>query len=85
MEDYLLPCRSAEYDYGSGICRLSKETRRTQPAAYRASIDDVDYLENQCAGPPLGRTTCDYQGYEEQDLGFPDLQTTARSREEVPI
>jgi hypothetical protein len=30
-----LPCRSAEYLRNSSICRLSTETRRTQPAAYR--------------------------------------------------
>ncbi|QQP49422.1 Putative LOC100908673 [Caligus rogercresseyi] len=30
-----LPCRSAIYDYSLQICRLSKNTRRTQPTAYR--------------------------------------------------
>ena len=30
-----LPCRSAEYDYKTRTCRMSKETRRTQPASYR--------------------------------------------------
>ena len=30
-----LPCRSAEYVYKTGTCRMSKETRRTQPASYR--------------------------------------------------
>jgi hypothetical protein len=30
-----MPCRSAEYDYVSEVCRLSRETRRSQPAAYR--------------------------------------------------
>jgi len=77
-----LPCRSAEYDYTRKVCRLSKETRRTQPAAYRASIDDVDYLENQCADDPQGRATCDYQEYADQDLGFPDLQFPATTKEE---
>ena len=35
LEAVDLPCRSAEYDYENFICRLSTETRRTQPAAYR--------------------------------------------------
>ncbi len=30
-----LPCRSAEYVYATRTCRLSTETRRSQPAAYR--------------------------------------------------
>ena len=30
-----LPCRSAEHDYKTRTCRMSKETRRTQPASYR--------------------------------------------------
>ena len=30
-----LPCRSAEYVYKTRTCRMSKETRRTQPASYR--------------------------------------------------
>ena len=35
LEDTLLPCRSCEYDYSNKTCRLSQETRRTQPSAYR--------------------------------------------------
>jgi len=35
LRDKALPCRSAEYDYTTFTCRLSKETRRSQPAAYR--------------------------------------------------
>ena len=35
LEALGLPCRSAEYDYANRICRLSTETRRSQPAAYR--------------------------------------------------
>ena len=35
LRDTALPCRSAEYDYTTFVCRMSKETRRTQPAAYR--------------------------------------------------
>lgn len=82
LEDVELPCRSAEYDYTRKECRLSKETRRTQPAAYRASIDDMEYLENQCADDPQDRVTCDYQEYENQDLGFPDLLIQGVTKEE---
>ena len=78
------PCRSAEYDYDTFTCRLSSETRRSQPAAYRATTEDVDYLENQCADSrSLG--VCDYQEYPGQDLGFGDLQITSSSKEEVRI
>ena len=35
LKDKALPCRSAEYDYTTLHCRLSSQTRRTQPAAYR--------------------------------------------------
>ena len=35
LKDTDLPCRSAEYDYTTFTCRLSRETRRSQPAAYR--------------------------------------------------
>jgi hypothetical protein len=76
-----LPCRSAEYDYATFTCRLSRETRRSQPAAYRATTEDIDYLENQCADSrSLGM--CDYQEYPGQDLGFGDLQVTAENEDE---
>merc|ERR1719433_352854 len=81
LRDKDLPCRSAEYDYTTFTCRLSKETRRSQPAAYRATTEDVDYLENQCSDVgSLGM--CEYQEYPGQDLGFPDLQITARNKGE---
>lgn len=35
LESVDLPCRSAEYDYKNFVCKLSTETRRTQPTAYR--------------------------------------------------
>jgi hypothetical protein len=42
-------CRSAEFDESSSICRLSREDRRSQPAAFRRQPGStVDYLENQC-------------------------------------
>lgn len=42
------PYRSAEYFYNKGICRLSRETRRSQPYAFQHYGDGVEYLENQC-------------------------------------
>ena len=39
----------AEYVYSSREFRLSRESRRSQSASYRATTTDVDYLENQCA------------------------------------
>ena len=54
-----LPCRSAEYDYKTRTCRMSKETRRTQPASYR-QVHTI-WFGFPCAGlgvhvlPYLGR------------------------------
>lgn len=44
-----LPFRSAAYIYSLQICRMTSETRRTKPEAFRYVGNDVDYLENQCA------------------------------------
>ena len=52
---------------------------------YRATTSDVDYLENQCAEPPVGQATCDYQEYENQDIGFSDLQVTTADKDEVGL
>jgi hypothetical protein len=48
----------------------------------RATTEDIDYLENQCAELAT-KGMCDYQEYPGQDLGFADLQITARSKKEV--
>lgn len=86
LNDKKLPCRSAEYDYTTFTCRLSRETRRSQPAAYRATTEDIDYLENQCAADfPKSIGVCDYQEYPGQDLGFGDLQITSKDKEEVGL
>jgi len=45
----------------------------------------MDYLENQCARAKEGENKCDYVEYEDQDLGFADLQTVANSFEEVRL
>ena len=61
---------------------IFQETRRSQPAAYRATTEDIDYLENQCADEQTN-SRCDYQEYPGQDLGFGDLQLTATDKDEV--
>ena len=68
----------------SGFSYVFQETRRSQPAAYRATTQDIDYLENQCADQNANRG-CDYQEYPGQDLGFGDLQITADTKDEVFI
>ena len=64
------------------LLKSFKETRRSQPAAYRATTEDIDYLENQCADEQTN-SRCDYQEYPGQDLGFGDLQLTATDKDEV--
>ena len=77
------PCASAEYDYGSAECRLSRHSRRSQPAAYRASTRDIDYIENQCVREEPRSDSCNYESYEDQDIGYPDIQIQAATATEV--
>jgi len=74
------PCASAEYFQSDQECRLSRESRRSQPSSYRATTQDVDYLENQCAREKRPGN-CEYDEYSGQDLGFADIQMTTRSQE----
>jgi hypothetical protein len=74
------PCASAEYFQTDQECRLSRESRRSQPSSYRATTQDVDYLENQCAREKRPGN-CEYDEYSGQDLGFADIQMTTRSQE----
>ena len=89
------PCASAEYFQSDQECRLSRESRRqrncsvverllmffrSQPSSYRATTQDVDYLENQCARERRPGN-CEYDEYSGQDLGFADIQMTTRSQE----
>ena len=53
---------------------------RSQPSSYRATTQDVDYLENQCAREKRPGN-CNYDEYEGQDLGFADIQMTTRTHE----
>jgi len=50
---------------------------------FRASIDEVDYMENQCVESPTRNGACDYQEYEDQDIGYADLQIPSKTKEEV--
>ncbi|OWA53876.1 hypothetical protein BV898_18295 [Hypsibius exemplaris] len=56
-------CRSAKYNYQTNDCYLSKQSRRTVPMAFRATTDQVDYLENQCAPEPQ---ICEYRAVEDR-------------------
>ena len=49
----------------------------------RASIDEVDYMENQCVESPIRKGACDYSEYENQDIGYADLQIPAKTKDEV--
>ena len=79
------PCASAEFDYSLAECRLSRQTRRSQPAAYRATTRDVDYIENQCVREDQRRESCDYESYQDQDIGYPDIKIQAATATEVRI
>ncbi|XP_063218616.1 uncharacterized protein LOC134528880 [Bacillus rossius redtenbacheri] len=50
-------CRSATYYPRERVCKLSADTRRTQPESFKRSISDADYMENECA-PQLAN--CEY-------------------------
>ena len=53
--------------------------------SFRASIDEVDYMENQCVESPIRQGACEYSEYENQDIGYADLQIPAKTKEEVNI
>jgi len=50
-------CRSASYSSTTRTCKLSEETRRSQPASFRPAPRGTDYLENECAELPAN---CEY-------------------------
>lgn len=43
-----LPCRSASYDALSNKCLLSRETRHTNPYAFKSADPGHEYVENMC-------------------------------------
>ncbi|GFQ84988.1 uncharacterized protein TNCT_653901, partial [Trichonephila clavata] len=64
-------CRSADYDEIQHTCRMSRETRRTKPNAFRvAPGSGRNYLENQCAPPPPA--SCRYETKSDVTLLTPD-------------
>lgn len=42
-------CKSANYFRQSQMCSLNSETRRTKPRAFSSTMNQVEYLENECA------------------------------------
>ncbi len=48
-----------------------------------ATIESIDYLENQCVEGKESDKTCDYVEYEGKDLQMADLQGAASDAEEV--
>ena len=72
-----------QFSYNGKWITLCTFPKFIWPFLFRATTADVDYLENQCAENPIGQATCDYQEYENQDIGFPDLQVTVANQAEV--
>ena len=69
-------CSSASYERVSGRCLLSKETRRTQPQAFRDAYLNGTwmYMENQCVQPG---TVCDYDRRQNKAAQTVDLLSFA--------
>ncbi|GAB6029738.1 hypothetical protein CHUAL_005456 [Chamberlinius hualienensis] len=63
------PCRSADYFYSKSVCRLSRETRRSQPFSFQYYGDGVEYLENQCQPEP---GFCGFMDYTDRFLPYFD-------------
>jgi len=40
-------------------------------------------MENQCVESPIREGACEYSEYENQDIGYADLQIPAKTKEEV--
>ncbi|XP_034231598.1 uncharacterized protein LOC117639791 [Thrips palmi] len=62
-------CRSATYYARDQLCKLSPETRRTQPHTFRRATPDVDYMENECAPQP---PNCEYSDSPGRFLPYTD-------------
>uniref|UniRef100_A0A6A7G4W5 EGF-like domain-containing protein 2 n=1 Tax=Hirondellea gigas TaxID=1518452 RepID=A0A6A7G4W5_9CRUS len=80
-----LRCRSAEYDDRDLQCRLSTEDRRSQPLSFQPVGQHIHYLENQCledATKRLLTVKCEYESFENQDLGSWDVEVAAKTQEE---
>nr|XP_053643380.1 uncharacterized protein LOC128696261 isoform X1 [Cherax quadricarinatus] len=79
-----LKCRSAEYHERDGVCRLSRQDRRTQPLSFRPSSPHVHYIENQCAGISKVQH-CEFEELPQQDMGHGDVQFTVSSLAECQL
>jgi len=80
-QDYCLgektfSCKSVTYNYKSKACKLFTETRRSRPQLFKASVEDVDYMENHCAKEP---PTCQYKDHNDMYFPFVDRLTNAFS------
>ena len=80
-QDYCLgektfSCKSVTYNYKSKLCKLFTETRRSRPQLFKATLDDVDYMENHCAKEP---PTCQYKDHNDMYFPFVDRLTNAFS------
>ena len=53
-----------------------------QHFSHRATTGDIDYIENQCVVEEVD-TSCKYEVYEGQDIGYADIQVQANSAKEV--
>ncbi len=42
-------------------------------------------MENQCVESPTRNGACEYQEYEDQEIGYADLQIPSKTKEEVII
>uniref|UniRef100_T1JZ38 Apple domain-containing protein n=1 Tax=Tetranychus urticae TaxID=32264 RepID=T1JZ38_TETUR len=69
-------CRSATFDYSRKICKLFKETQRSRPSAFKATSEEIDYLENHCVKEP---SSCQYKDFTDTFSGNIDRVTHAFS------
>lgn len=58
-------CRSSWFDSRHSRCVLSRHDRRSAPEVFRKSLEDVTYLERQCAPEP---TSCQFRARRSRSL-----------------
>ncbi|XP_071034520.1 uncharacterized protein [Parasteatoda tepidariorum] len=75
-------CRSARYDRLNKTCILSRHDRRTAPEAFRRSLHQVEYLENQCITEPSRCMFHQQNGRTLVQGGHVHVQGSAITREE---
>ncbi|XP_059489112.1 uncharacterized protein LOC132204551 isoform X2 [Neocloeon triangulifer] len=62
-------CRSATYYSRERICKISADTRRTQPEYFKKATADIDYMENECAPQPAN---CEYSDFPGRFMPYSD-------------